>query len=544
MQASGTVASCSSPSLVIKMDVDLDPMRELVLAENLQKLREYEDSRPVTTVTIPDYSTPCIITFPGAPSVLQPEYKRVGFNYLPVRGYFRQKETYGKFLELDSTSTNFNYLLSDCTVVEADFVKRLGNDRFGLKEAVQYWRRHSIHRLLGSVYYSEEEDAMERAVIAKMRDILIYLKGVSFTLFSIRSEEQPITMGTVLSNFAQCYCRICHKYICSAHDLNDPVLSQQENRSQDPQFHKCSEPRCVSLMLSFEPILLSIQRQEVRSFQEILLPGDPANVHAMLMKFKLFDVFGYQICKLGNYLFGCCQENIPNLSPLMLNRLQVHFNPASRQALPRDSDNISVPLCNHEGPCTDCACAEKKACQKQCGCQWNCSLRFAGCRCSSSCRTESNCLCRTAEMECDLDTCTCLECQNIQVACYFKRHNIAKTSIAISTIPSAGFGLFTREAIPIGTFIGVYSGELCRAEDQDLIKGKPSYLWGFDKDRIINAKYKGNKSRFMNHGDNSNVTVRVVTALGSSYVIFTTARAIAAGEELTINYGKDSRRII
>jgi SET domain-containing protein len=122
---------------------------------------------------------------------------------------------------------------------------------------------------------------------------------------------------------------------------------------------------------------------------------------------------------------------------------------------------------------------------------------------------------------------------------------MAKTSIAISTIPLAGFGLFAREAIPIGTFIGVYSGELCRAEDQDLIKGKPSYIWGFEKDRIINAKYKGNKSRFMNHNrDNSNVTVRVVTALGTSYVLFTTARAIAAGEELTINYGKDSRRII
>lgn len=121
---------------------------------------------------------------------------------------------------------------------------------------------------------------------------------------------------------------------------------------------------------------------------------------------------------------------------------------------------------------------------------------------------------------------------------------MAKTSIAISTIPAAGFGLFAREAIPIGTFIGIYSGELCRAEDQDLIKGKPSYIWGFEKDRIINAKYKGNKSRFLNHSESSNVTVRVVTALGTSYVLFTTAKAIAADEELTINYGKDSRRII
>jgi len=521
------------------MDVDLRPMRELVLAENLRKLRDHERNRPTSTLNIPDYKAPCTVAFPGAPSILHPSYKRVGFSYLPVRGYFRQKETYGKFLELDSTCTNFHYLLSDCPVAEVDFVRKLRDPGFGLDQAVRYWTQSIHHPLLGAVHYSDVEDAMERAVMAKMHDILIYLKGVKFTLYSIRSEEQSVTMGTVLSNFAQCYCRICHQYICSAHDLNDPTDFQRENRSQDQSFQRCSEPRCVSLLLSFEPLLLRIQRQEVRSFSDIAVPGDPAQVHELLLQFKLLDVFGYQICKLGNYLFNCCRGG--SLPSLQCNRLQVDSKP--RKPLPKDSDDISVPLCSHDGPCVSCACAKVKACQKQCGCQWNCQLRFAGCRCSSGCRVESACVCRTAEMDCDADTCPCKDCQNSRVAHYYKRQKMPKTSIAISTNPQAGFGLFARQPIPKGTFLSVYSGELCRVETQDLVK--PSYIWGFEKDRVINAKYKGNKSRFMNHHEtDSNVTVEVVTALGTSYVVFTAARDIRAEEELTINYGKDSHEII
>jgi len=530
------------------METELRAMRELILAHNQYKLREFESARPATLLQIPVFQPAFTLAFPDSISVLHPRFRRVGFSYLPIKGYIRLKENYGKNLELDATSSNFNYLLSDCPVAEADFVRKLGEPRFGLEDAVAYWRKVSLHPLLGSVHYSEVEDAMERAVVAKMHDILIYLKGVSFTILSIRSDEQ-ITMGTVLSNFAQCYCRICHKYICPAHDLNDPTVSQQENRSQDSHFHKCLDPRCRDLLLRFESLLLKIQAQEVRTFRELSVPGHSVKAHELLMNFKLLDVFGYQICKLANLVYGCCEEAVSRLPQLTLNHQKADAERRTRKRFPKDHIDISVPLCSHDGPCITCSCASKEICQKQCGCEWNCLLRFAGCNCPFNCKsgTELGCSCKAVGKDCDPDLCICRDCTNSRIVDYFKGRRLPKTSIAMSTIPSAGLGLFAREAILEGTFMGLYSGELCRIEEQDIVAGRtvPNYKWSFDENQVINAKCKGSKTRFMNHRDQDyNVDVQVVGALGTSFVVFTAARRITLGEELTINYGRESQRII
>ena len=538
----------SNSRLSNNMEAELRAMRELILAHNQHKLREFESTRPTTLLQIPPFQPAFTLSFPDSLSVLHPLFRRVGFSYLPTRGYIRLKENYGKFLELDSSSSNFNYLLSDCPVAEAEFVRKLGDPKFSLEDAMGYWRKISLNPLLGSVHYSEVEDALERAVVAKMHDILIYLKGVSFTILSIRSDEQ-ISMGTVLSNFAQCYCRICHKYICSGHDLNDPIVSQQENRSQDCHFHKCLEPRCREMLLRFEPLLLKIQAQEVRTFRDISAPGNPAKAHELLMNFKLFDVFGYQICKLANYLYGCCEDVIIRLPPLTLNHQKADIERRTRKRFPKDHIDISVPLCSHDGPCTTCSCASKEICQKQCGCEWNCTLRYAGCACPFGCKiaTEMGCPCKSVGKDCDPDLCTCRGCTNSRVIDYFKGRKLPKTAISISSIPSAGLGLFAREAILEGTFLGIYAGELCRIEEQDIVAGRsvPNYKWSFDENQVINAKCKGSKSRFMNHRDQDyNVDVQVVGALGTSFVVFTAARRITLGEELTINYGRESQRII
>ena len=523
-------------------------MREVLLANNQLKQRNFESTRPRIMLQIPSHHAVSKLTFPDSLSVLHPEFRRVGYSYLPQKGYMRLKENYGKSLDLDSSSTNFNYLLSDCPVLEADFVRKLSEPDFGLEEAVSYWKHVAMNPLLSSVHYSEVEDAMERAVVAKMRDVLIYLKGVTFTVLSIRSEEQ-MTMGTVLSNFAQCYCRICHKYICSGHDLNDPVVSQQENRSQDPHFIKCAEPRCRELLLRFEPILLKIQRQETRNFKEISTPGSILQAHELLLQFKLLDVFGYQVCKLAGYLYGCCEDAVFRLPQLVLNKQKTDVERRARKRLPKENIDIAVPLCSHDGPCTSCSCAAKDICQKQCGCEWNCTLRFPGCNCPFGCRSsgEATCPCQNARKDCDLDCCTCRNCSNMRISEYFKGRKVPKTAVGISPIPEAGLGLFAREAILDGTFIGIYAGELCRIEEQDMVAGRnyPNYKWSFEENLVINAKSKGCKTRFMNHRDQDfNVDVKVVNAMGTSFVAFTAARRISLGEELTINYGRESQRII
>ena len=115
-----------------------------------------------------------------------------------------------------------------------------------------------------------------------------------------------------------------------------------------------------------------------------------------------------------------------------------------------------------------------------------------------------------------------------------------KTAVGISRIPSAGFGLFALEKIVSGSFLGLYSGELCRPEDES-----SKYMWGYEKDTVIDAKTKGNKTRFMNDPKKgTNVTAKVVTALGTSYVVFTTVRDVDPGEELTLDYGKDRDKFI
>ena len=330
------------------MDIDLEPLRAAILSQNLRKLREFDTNRPVIQLNIPSFTTLTSLSFPGTLSVLHPHFKRDGPCYLPIRGYFHPKETYGKSLDLDTDSSNFNFLLSDCPVAEMVFLNRLQEPDFDLNRAVEYWARLGRRPLLRTVHRSELSNSLELSLIAKMKDLLTYLRGVTFTILSIKKEEQ-VNMGSVLSNFSQCYCRICHKYICSMHDLNDLENVQIENRSQEASFAACSETNCVKLLVSFEEILVKMQRKEYGTYKELALSGGSVEMkHETLVRFKLLDVFGYQVCKLGNYLYGCCPQCTDHLPRIQQNRSQ---SEPQRKPLQRDKDDIAVPLCSHYGPC-------------------------------------------------------------------------------------------------------------------------------------------------------------------------------------------------
>ena len=149
----------------------------------------------------------------------------------------------------------------------------------------------------------------------------------------------------------------------------------------------------------------------------------------------------------------------------------------------RTADDIRPAFthCAHEGPCTaeNCVCIQTgHFCTKHCRCSCApapCKNLFPGCSCKfGRCRTKA-CPCFAAGRECDPDLCrscgsctvlsstttTSQRCQNDAIS--MGRHR--RLLLAPSSIPEAGWGLFTKDAIPKGGFIHEYQGECISQEE-------------------------------------------------------------------------------
>jgi len=78
-----------------------------------------------------------------------------------------------------------------------------------------------------------------------------------------------------------------------------------------------------------------------------------------------------------------------------------------------------------------------------------------------------------------------------------------KTAVSASTV-CAGWGLFALEDMKKGDYIGIYNGEVICNEEIDK-RGvwdqyeKLFYIFSVDDQYAIDAKYMGNKQRFINH---------------------------------------------
>jgi len=96
-----------------------------------------------------------------------------------------------------------------------------------------------------------------------------------------------------------------------------------------------------------------------------------------------------------------------------------------------------------------------------------------------------------------------------------------------------GRGLFAQEAIPRGACIIEYIGRPLGLEEMAKDEGK-YYFWVSDLD-MIDGNIKENTARYINHSCAPNCEVD-----GPDGRIFVMAkRAIAAGEELTYDYGDE-----
>ena len=224
--------------------------------------------------------------------------------------------------------------------------------------------------------------------------------------------------------------------------------------------------------------------------------------------------------------------------------------------------------CAHPGPCLKeygCRCAQENVhCESFCGCDASgdakCRRRFKGCNCKGPCFKDARCECWIYNRECDpwlCKTCGVLEvldppnkyrpeirvgrCQNNKIQLDLP----AKTIKAPSEVQ--GWGLFAGEDLHKHAFIGEYKGEIISAgpmEESDR-RGVVYHNHGLEYLFMINTHQEmdgstfGNKTRFMNNSQldtHINVLAQKLIANGVPRIMFYTARAVKAGEELLYNY--------
>ena len=96
-----------------------------------------------------------------------------------------------------------------------------------------------------------------------------------------------------------------------------------------------------------------------------------------------------------------------------------------------------------------------------------------------------------------------------------------------------GLGLVTKIPLKRDTFIVEYTGEKITQEEGDRRGGR--YLMVYDKKYMIDGKGRENLGRYVNHSCKPNCK----TYMENKKIRVYTIKNVAAGEELTYNYGKE-----
>jgi hypothetical protein len=98
---------------------------------------------------------------------------------------------------------------------------------------------------------------------------------------------------------------------------------------------------------------------------------------------------------------------------------------------------------------------------------------------------------------------------------------------------TAGLGLFTLKEIPAGKRIIEYTGPLVTAEEVARRRGK--YFFEVDENYAIDGSPRSNTARYINHSCRPNAEAWVT----GRRVWVWSKRAIKAGDEITLDYGKE-----
>jgi SET domain-containing protein len=108
-----------------------------------------------------------------------------------------------------------------------------------------------------------------------------------------------------------------------------------------------------------------------------------------------------------------------------------------------------------------------------------------------------------------------------------KRFRIARSG------PGKGLGLFSRVAIPVGSFVAEYTGKRISTKEADALPTR--YLFEIDREWTIDGSPRSNIARYINHACEPNCEADVK----DGRIMLFAKRDIEAGEELTFDYGKE-----
>ncbi len=99
--------------------------------------------------------------------------------------------------------------------------------------------------------------------------------------------------------------------------------------------------------------------------------------------------------------------------------------------------------------------------------------------------------------------------------------------------PYGGLGLYAAVPFGRGAFVIEYTGERISNAEADRRGGR--YLFEVDERWTIDGRGRGNLARYINHSCRPNCVAEVV----EGRIFLFAKRAIAAGEELTYDYGEE-----
>jgi uncharacterized protein len=100
-----------------------------------------------------------------------------------------------------------------------------------------------------------------------------------------------------------------------------------------------------------------------------------------------------------------------------------------------------------------------------------------------------------------------------------------------------GLGLFATKLIKKSAYIASYRGRRISSEQADTLEQRGSrYMFELNSRWVIDGSKRYNVARYMNHSCRPNAEPFIRRG---RKIIFKATRAIAPGEEITYNYGRD-----
>ena len=133
--------------------------------------------------------------------------------------------------------------------------------------------------------------------------------------------------------------------------------------------------------------------------------------------------------------------------------------------------------------------------------------------------------------------------RNLPMSMRYRRYRENPKKVRVGPSKIHCQGLFAVENFSQGDIVIEYVGEVINNQEADrreIYYEKSGmgdcYLFKLDKNRIIDASYKGNVARFLNHSCDANCNAKIESITGEKHILIFANRNISKGEELTYFY--------